>query len=420
MQTLLKKHFFGCMSDPYATTVESNLGKVEKSYENDKTALTNIVVFTRIVPKSIQEECLVDVLFFTVILLYGMYEKNLPWITVIIHLIASSCAGIMTTIYSNKISTTALMGSLVTIMVSASSALTAVVDSLFLAQFACIIADSETNEPTLFAYGAKKDKYVLLITAHAVSLVTGLYRVKRSGLEFGAPSIISNIGVSMSVALTYVIWSSNGVFKIHTLVAFIIFVCMTSVCDVIVSFGGMSIPKTFAKNLWWIFMLASGVQYISFVGALSLLFGDNQIVTSGLVHTYTGIHARVQAVVMLAVLAITNSQRSFYITNQFRVNSRLVSSRRTAAMNANTEIVSCIFVRSIELCENSFPIAAGVVLFFAKDLSAFSRFIFLLYTTLLSLRFQIQARASVWMVVVIICFLGIGIDISLIVWLYKH
>lgn len=340
-----------------------------------------------------QSACFTDVLFFALVAAGGFAVDALPLVTVAVHLVTSLLSGLVLTFTPSGDSSAREKAA---VCACACATLASLTDALF------VFHHFTEDGPSNFAYGARSDDPIVataLVATHATSFFAAGYRLRRFTADLEVDAGFTSLGISIAASFVYVAWltdllgSSGRVLYAHFLGACVLFV--VNVVDLILVFAS----QRTRRRVWLIAAAATVVQYLFLVSNVSVLLGDLSFgddVLNFLTHHYASDIAKAQAVVITLLSFSATAYRSVATAPEedWRVEEGEPRVRvKTPASTAEVEWFSAFVVGAVYFASTVFPTVSYVVVFFGDRTPNFSRFAVLLYVTLLTLRFWIQARA---------------------------
>jgi hypothetical protein len=357
------------------------------------------------------DECMNDALFFVAIVCIGLSFNNVAWIPAIVHGATSTVSALAVTLAPSK----RIARCRVSVCVSTCITVAALADSLCIAQLVCRSLDEDEGQPVFFSIGAQTHHPIaltILISAHATSFVAAVYRLRRTSLDLGAHSSFTALGATLGASFVYLVWIADGgglagrVFHTHFYVG-VAFVIL-SLVDVITAFG------TPHRSVWWIAAVVLVVQYVVLVSNISVLFGDLAFaegISSALTHHFDRRFAKAQAAWISTVLVCSNAYKTVTMAPKTVYISELTSFvARTPAVNSAVEPFAAFVICMVNFAFTTFPTLCGAVALFGNDAPQLSRFVLLMYVSLLSLRFWIQSNAAQVWLFVLVSVLGVVLD----------
>jgi hypothetical protein len=395
-----------------------------RSVVPDQTIFTPVdplVTFTQTVSRSLQEEFLNDVLFSACVLLYtGVVANEIPWVTISTHLVASTMAAVAIAVMdaTKKKSRRACEGLAVVVGVCTST--TALVDVLFVAQLMGHYLGANSDEPSGFLRSVAAPEpvsFAILLSVHVLSLGMAVYRIYRAGGELGANSGFVAIGAAFATALAYEVWlfdvgaraRIDAAFDAHPWVV-LAFVA-APVFDTVSHFA---LPEQWgAQTVWMLLSVVLALEYITLVGNVSLLFGSESITDGGSrapgwTHKYPGPFAKGEGVFLVGVLVAAQACRCAAAAPR---RGRMQAGKwKTPATSGEADTTATATKVMLFLCSMIFAPICNIAILMQGESAAFSRFVLLLYTTQLYVRYWIQYGAVDWKLAMAVNIAGLLVD----------
>jgi len=293
-------------------------------------------------------------------------------------------------------------------------------DVLFI--FQLIDKMNEAEGPANFATWTRPNEFIIacaLVATHTTSFFAAGYRLRRVTADLGVDGSFTSLGVTVASSFVYTLWlvDFGGNFG-RLLYAHFFLSCAVFAVNVIDLFFIFMLPH-FRRQVWLVAAVATVVQYLILVSNFSVLTGDlsfGDSVLNFLTHHYTSRLAKVQAVVIgfftfSATLYRTVATAPHYKSWDFGDSLNLI---KTPAATADMEWFSNIVVAVVCFASGTFPTLCYMVVFFGDDTPTFSRFAVLMYVSLLSLRFWVQARATQVSMFIFASMVGLVVDCAVI------
>jgi len=380
-----------------------------------------LVTFTQTHSRSLQEDFLNDVLFSACVLFFtGVIAKSVPWLTICTHLLGSSSAALAIAIMdaTKKKTRRACEGLAVAVGVCVTA--TAVADAVFLAQLVGRYMDESGDEPLGFLSTLGMPHpvtFTFLASTHVLSLGMAVYRIYRSGGELGANSGFVAIGAAFATALMYEAWlfdvgarlRVDAAFDAHPWVV-LVFVGVPFF-DAVAHFA---LPEQWgAQTVWMLLSIVLAMEYITLVGNVSLFFGSESITDGGSrapgwTHKYNGVFAKGQGVFLVGVLVAAQACRcaaAAPMRKRMRDNQW-----STPGTGGEADSIATATKLGLFLCSMIFASICNIAILMQGESAAISRFVLLLYTTQLYVRYWIQLGAVHWKLVMAVNVAGLLVD----------
>jgi len=380
-----------------------------------------LVTFTQAQSRTLQEEFLNDVLFSGCVLFYtGVVSQHVPWLTICTHLVASATAALAIALMDATKKKTRRACEGLAVGVGACATATAVADAVFLAQLAARYADNSGHEPIGFLSMVGPPhpvSFTLLFSTHLFSLGMAVYRVYRAGGELGASSGFVAIGAAFATALVYEVWlfdasthtRTEAAFDAHPWVA--LGFAAAPFLDAVSHFV---LPDQWgAQTVWILLSIVLASEYITLVGSVSLFYGTESIIDGGSrapgwTHKYPGVFAKAEAVFLIGVLVAAQACRC---AGAAPLKARMQAGKwKTLATSGEADSIAAATKLGLFLCSMIFAPICNIAILMQGESAMVSRFILLLYTTQLYVRYWIQLGAVHWMVVMVVNVAGLLVD----------
>ena len=378
------------------------------------------VTFTQIGPRSLQEEFINDALFAVCVLFYSaVVWKTIAWLPIATHGVASSIAALLITIVGSIKKKTRKSCEGLAVAVGVCGSVTVLVDLVFIVQLISKYTDAGTDEPHGFLSGIDPSpiEFAFHLAVYVLSFGMGVYRIYRSGGELGTDSGFVGIGGSFAAVLVYETWlfdvgsriALSNNFDAHPWVM-LAFLC-TTVFDAITHF---IIPDQWgAQTVWMLITVVLALEYIVLVGNVSLFFGTESLAEGGSrapgwTHKYPGLFAKGEGVYLVAVLVASQACRcAAAAPKRKRIHT---GEWRTAATGGEADTLATATKLGLFMSSMVFAPICNIAIIMQGESAAVSRFILLLYTTQLYVRYWIQLGAVHWKLVTSVNIVGLLCD----------
>jgi hypothetical protein len=259
--------------------------------------------------------------------------------------------------------------------------------------------------------------FAFLSSTHVLSFGMAVYRIYRSGGELGADSGFVAIGAAFGAALMYELWifdvgarlHVNAAFDAHPWVA-LVFVA-APLFDAVAHFV---LPEQWgAQTVWMLLSIVLAMEYITLVGNVSLFFGSKSITDGGSrapgwTHKYKGDFAKGEGVFLMGVLTAAQACRCAAAAPK---RERLQNDEwKTPATGGEADSIATATKLGLFLCSMIFAPICNIAILMQGESAATSRFVLLLYTTQLYVRYWIQLGAVHWKLVMAVNVAGLLVD----------
>jgi hypothetical protein len=402
----------------------SAIQKVRPDQPPDRTIFKTVdplVTFTQTHSRSLQEEFLNDVLFSLCALFYtGVVAQHVPWLTIGTHLVASATAALAIAIMDVMKKKTRRACEGLAVAVGACVTASAVTDVVFLAQLTGRYMDNSANEPIGFLSMVGPPhpvSFAVLFSTHLFSLGMAVYRAYRAGGELGASSSFVAIGAAFATALVYEVWLFDASTRRRTDAAFdahpwvVLGFVGAPLFDAVTHFA---LPDQWgAQTVWIMLSIVLASEYITLVGSVSLFFSTESIIDGGSrapgwTHKYPGVFAKAEAVFMIGVLVAAQACRC---AGAAPLKARMQAGKwKTLATSGEADITATATKLGLFLCSMILAPICNIAILMQGESAMVSRFVLLLYTTQLYVRYWIQLGAGHWMVVMVVNVAGLLVD----------
>ena len=420
----------------------SAIQKVRSDSSSDRTIFKTVdplVTFTPTHSRRLQEEFLNDVLFSLCVLFYtGVVAKHVPWLTIGTHLVASSASALAIAMMDATKKKTRRACEGLAVGVGACVTATAVVDAVFLAQLVGRYINHKEDEligfhigtPVYIYYNGDEPigflsmvgpphpvSFTVLFSTHLFSLGMAVYRVYRAGGELGASSGFVAIGAAFATALVYEAWLFDASTRTRTDAAFdahpwvVLGFVGAPLFDAVTHFA---LPDQWgAQTVWILLSIVLASEYITLVGSVSLFFSTESIVDGGSrapgwTHKYPGVFAKAEAVFLIGVLVAAQACRC---ASAAPLKARMQAGKwKTLAASGEADSIASATNLGLFLCSMVIAPICNITILMQGESAMVSRFILLLYTTQLYVRYWIQLGGMHWPIVMVVNVAGLLVD----------
>jgi hypothetical protein len=368
-------------------------------------------------PKTLFEECLVDGIFFAVLVSWGfLFSGSVSWVASATHVFCSVLACVALFLGGSG------KRKMVAVCVGFSCSSTACVDALFVAQLATRLWLSG-DAPTFFARGVDTSddlSVVAWVGAHLLSLGCAVYRARRAGSELGVDSSFVSLGAGLGGSVAYLAWIffglslSKSLFHGAWIVAF--FFVLGSLSDLVVTGAPNCALARWCNAFYGAHAFGFVAQYVILLANVAYLFDEDVPLFSsiGLTHGYRSVSGRAQGVALLTAVACANAHRN---SNVLSVLSTSEQKRRTLSRLAEIEPIVATVVAVNDTIARVIPFVIGIAIVFARDAAGISRFGILAYATFVWLRGRAQTTLAGWRWEIGVSIAGAAIGVCVGVWL---
>jgi hypothetical protein len=244
-----------------------------------------------------------------------------------------------------------------------------------------------------------------------------IYRIYRSDGELGVSSGFVAIGAAFATALVYEVWlfdvnvrtRADSAFDAHpwVVLGFVIVPLLDTASH-------FALPDQWgAQTVWMLLSIVLAMEYITLVGNVSLFFGTDSISDGGSrapgwTHKYPGFFAKGEGVFLVAVLVAAEACRCAAAAPQ---RGRMLAGKwKTVATSGEADRIAMTTKIGLFLCSMIFAPICNIAILMQGESAAISRFVLLLYTTQLYVRYWIQLGAVHWTLVMAVNVAGLIVD----------
>jgi hypothetical protein len=168
-----------------------------------------------------------------------------------------------------------------------------------------------------------------------------------------------------------------------------------------------------AHTVWMLLSIVLAMEYVTLVGNVSLFFGTESLAEGGSrapgwTHKYPGLYAKAEGVLLVAALVAAQACRCAAAAPK---RGRMRAGQwKTPATGGEADSIAMATKIGLYVCSMIFAPICSIAILMQGESAVISRFVLLLYTTQLYVRYWIQLGAVHWKLVTAVNVAGLLCD----------